>query len=136
MTKHALTVVAYVFSTFFVQGTSHFAVAAKHYAAIPFMRAEPVFVLGFGSMLIQGTIMSLLHEQLAHGRSSIGLAIKHAWLLGAILVSYLGLAEAGKYAIPSLASWMAVEFAAAFVQFTLFGLLMGLIHRQFSMAKA
>ena len=43
-----LTVLAYVAATFGVQGASHFAVFAAHYAAIPIMRAEPVIAMGLG----------------------------------------------------------------------------------------
>jgi hypothetical protein len=39
------------------------------------------------------------------------------------------LAEVGKYAIPSVTSWIVVEASAAFVQYTLFGIWLGLIHR-------
>ena len=52
-----------------------------------------------------------------------------AWLVGSILVSYEALAEAAKYGVPSVASWIAVEVAAGFVQFTLYGVLLGWVHR-------
>jgi len=52
-----------------------------------------------------------------------------AWLVGSILVSYEALAEAAKYGVPSVASWIAVEVAAGFVQFTFYGVLLGLVHR-------
>src|SRR5437773_7399388 len=41
-----LTVLAYVVVAFGVQGASHFALFAAHYAAIPIMRAEPVIAMG------------------------------------------------------------------------------------------
>jgi len=44
-------------------------------------------------------------------------------------VSYEALAEAAKYGVPSVASWIAVEVAAGFVQFTFYGVLLGLVHR-------
>jgi len=47
-----------------------------------------------------------------------------AWLVGSILVSYEALAEAAKYSVPSVASWIAVEPAAGCVQFTLYGALL------------
>jgi hypothetical protein len=128
MIKHLLTVIAYVLSTFLVQGASHFAIAAKHYASIPFMRAEPVFALGFASMLIQGTIISLLYSEGAGKLSTISKAVRHAWLAGALIASYIVLAEPGKYAVASIPQWVGVELPAAAAQFTLFGVLMGLIH--------
>src|SRR2546427_6598813 len=35
--------------------------------------------------------------------------VKFSWALGGFLASYIVLGEAGKYAIPSIASWIAVE---------------------------
>ncbi|MGH7637649.1 MAG: hypothetical protein ACREOK_08350 [Gemmatimonadaceae bacterium] len=125
----ALTVVAYVITTFAVQGASHFAVNADHFAAIPIMRAEPILALGIASMLIQAFIFAWLYPVYANGASSLRKSIGFSWLIGGFLASYIVFAEAGKYAIPSVPSWIAVEAGAAAVQFTLFGVCLGLIHR-------
>src|SRR2546429_9798409 len=60
---------------------------------------------------------------------STGHAVLFAWLVGGILVSYEALAEAAKYSVPSVASWIAVEVAVGFVQFTLYGALLSWVHR-------
>ena len=125
-----LTVLAYVVVTFGVQGASHFAVFAAHYAAIPIMRAEPIIAMGLGSMLIQGVLFALLFPTFQRGGDSVWDGVKFSWALGGFLASYIVLGEAGKYAIPSIASWIAVEGSVAFVQYTLFGVLLGLIHRR------
>jgi len=125
----ALTVVAYVLTTFAVQGTSHFAINADHFAAIPIMRAEPMIPLGIASMVIQGLIFAWLYPVYANGASSIRRGIGFSWLIGGFLASYIVLGEVGKYAIPSVSRWILVEAGAAFAQYTLFGIWMGLIHR-------
>jgi len=125
-----LTVLAYVVVAFGVQGASHFALFAAHYAAIPIMRAEPVIAMGLGSMLIQGVLFALLFPAFQRGGDSVWEGVKLSWALGGFLASYIVLGEAGKYAIPSIASWIAVEGSVAFVQYTLFGVLLGLIHRR------
>ena len=129
MRKHVLAVLAYVLATFATQAVSHFGVNAAHYAAVTYLRAQPVFVLGILSMMIQGSIMAYLYAQLPGAGSSIGHAVFFAWLLGGILVSYEALAEAGKYSVPALGSWIAVEVGAGLVQFTLYGALLGWVHR-------
>src|SRR5207244_11721059 len=129
MRKHFLAVLAYVVATFATQAVSHFGVNAAHYAAVTYLRAQPIFALGVLSMLIQGSIMSYLYTQLPQSGRSIGHAVLFAWLVGSILVSYEALAEAAKYGVPSVASWIAVEVAAGFVQFTFYGVLLGLVHR-------
>jgi hypothetical protein len=125
-----LTVLAYVVVTFAVQGASHFAVFAAHFATIPIMRAEPVIAMGLGSMLIQGVLFALLFPAFQRGSDAVWDGVKFSWALGGFLASYIVLGEAGKYAIPSIASWIAVEGSVAFVQYTLFGVLLGLIHRR------
>lgn len=125
-----LTVIAYVAATFGVQGTSHFAVNADHYASIPIMRAEPVVAMGLTSMLIQGSLFALLFPVYQRGAGSIWSGVRFSWMLGGFLASYIVLGEAGKYAIPSIPAWVAVEGVAAFVQYTLFGVMLGLIHRR------
>jgi hypothetical protein len=126
----AFTVLAYVVTTFGVQGVSHFVINADHYAAIPIMRAEPIVPMGIGSMLIQGTIFGLLFPVFRRGAASLWRGLTFAWTLGAFLASYIVLGEAGKYAVPSIPSWIGVEGSVAFAQYTVFGLLLGLIHRR------
>ncbi len=123
-----LTALAYVAATFAVQATSHFALNADHYRSIPILRAEPLFVLGFSSMLIQGLLFGLLFPVFDSDRRPIRNGLVFSWAMGLFLASYIALAEAGKYMVPSLASWIGVEAGAAAAQFTLFGVLLGLIH--------
>jgi hypothetical protein len=78
-------------------------------------------------MLVRGTIFGLLFPVLDRGPSTIRNAVLFSWALGAFLASYIVLAEAGKYAVPSIPSWVAVEATTAAIQFT--GILLGLVHR-------
>jgi hypothetical protein len=125
-----LTVLAYAAATFGVQGVSHFAINADHYAAIPIMRAEPILPLGLTSMVVQGLVFAWLFPRFNRGPHPIRNGVVFSCTLGAFLGSYIVLAEAGKYAIPALGSWIAVEGAATAVQFVVFGMLLGLIHRR------
>lgn len=125
-----LTILAYVLVTFGVQGASHFVVNAGHYAEITILRPEPVIAMGVGSMLIQGAIFGVLFPAYKQGAVGVWDGVKFSWALGGFLASYITLGEAGKYAIPSIPSWIATEASVALVQYTLFGLLLGLIHRR------
>ena len=128
--KHVLTVVGYVFATFLTQGLSHFLVFKAHYDAVSIMATEPNFALGLASMLIQGTVLSLIYswaKPLVPAAGIAGAALV-ALMFGAFLVSYIGLAEAAKYAVPSVASWIGVETLVGAVQFALVGVGMGFAH--------
>jgi hypothetical protein len=130
MKRHVLTVLAFVVATFGTQAPSHFAVFADHYAAVTYIRKETLFQFGVLAMLIEGVVLSVLYTRLAGGKSTTKSALGFSWLMGTFLVSYTACAEAAKYMVPSVASWIAVELAVGLVQFTIFGLLLGLIYRQ------
>src|SRR5690242_1570404 len=106
MKKHLLTVLGYVIATFAVQGASHFAVFAKHYAGIGILRTQPDFGLGFASMLIQGAVLSVVYSRSRYSAGSLRGAVALAWAFGAFLLSYIALAEAGKYAIADIPAWI------------------------------
>ena len=126
----ALTVVAYMAATFGVQGASHFAVNSDHYAAIAIMRSEPIIPMGLASMVAQGLIFAWLFPIFNRGPRPVRNGIVFSCTLGAFLASYIVLGEAGKYSIPSIGSWIAVEGSVAAVQYILFGVLLGLLHRR------
>ena len=136
MRKHVLSIIGYLVTTFAVQAVSHFVMNVDHYAAVGHMRSDPIFPLGLFSMLVQGTVMSFLFSKIDVSERTILGALRFSWLCGTILVSYIALAEAAKYTVPSVVSWIAVEGIVGFVQFTLFGVILGLAHKKPSTADA
>ncbi len=128
MRRHILSVLGYIVASFFTQATSHFVIFAQHYAAVPIMKAEPIFALGFTTMIIQGSVLSYVFANSRFAGGSRMDAVRFAWLFGAFGVSYAALGEAAKYNVPSIPSWIAVEVGVGFVQYTLFGILLGLAH--------
>lgn len=128
---HAMTVGAYVLATLVVQGASHGALAASHYASVDFLRRDPNIALGVLAMLMQGVICSLLYARLVEVRGSTSMrALVFSWAMGLFLVSYIAFAEVAKYTVPSPAAWIAVELASGVVQFSMFGALLGLVYRR------
>src|SRR5258708_39397883 len=112
MTKHGLAVVASLVATFVTQAMSHFVLNVGHYAAVTFMRAEPIFAFGVASMVIQGTILSYLYSRMAAPRRSIGHAVGFSWLVGGVLVSYIAFAEPAEDVVPDVPFLVAVEVLA------------------------
>ena len=129
MKRHVFAVLGYIVATFATQATSHFLLFPEHYAAVSYMESEPVFALGVTSMVIQGIVISVVFANSQFSGKTIFDALKLAWLFGAFLVSYIGLAEAAKYAVPSIPSWIGVEFLSGAIQFTLAGVFLWLAHR-------
>jgi hypothetical protein len=81
-------------------------------------------------MLIQGTALSSLYARSQWARSSMLSSLQFGWLVGVFLVSYLALAEAAKYTVPAVLPWLGTEIAVGFVQFTIYGALLGLLDVQ------
>ncbi len=132
MKKHVLTILAFVVVSFAAQGLSHFVINVDHFAAIPFMRQEPILLLGIAVMLIQGLLLSVLYARAYGHDNSVRHGIEFGLIMGLFLVSYIALVEPSKYTAPSISSWIAVEGSVGFVQFGVFGLLLGFIHRRFA----
>src|SRR5258708_12530315 len=109
MIKHVSTVVAYLVATFATQALSHFVLNVEHYAAVTFMRAEPIFAFGVASMVIQGTILSYLYSRMAAPRRSIGHAVGFSWLVGGVLVSYIAFADPPQDFLPPAPSLPAAD---------------------------
>ncbi len=57
---YVLATLAFVIAPFAVQATSHFVLNADHYAAVGFMRDEPIMALGIFTMIVQGAILAYL----------------------------------------------------------------------------
>lgn len=127
--KPILTVLAYMVVSFGVQALSHFVINAEHFASISFIRPDPVLPLGFAAMIVQGLIFSVVMLRMWPDGATIqhGLAVSASF--GLFLASYIALAEPSKYAAPSIPAWVLIESIASFVQFSVFGLLLGLIYR-------
>ena len=125
---YALAVLAFVAATFGVQATSHFAINADHYAAIEFAREEPIMELGFLTMVLQGFVLAYVYPFFYRLGSPILQGLKYSLLMGLFLGSYIALVEPAKYTVPSISEWIVTEGMASLAQFSLYGVLVGLIY--------
>jgi len=127
MKRILIGTLAYVLVSFASQATSHFAINAEHYASIPFMRTEPIMILGILTMIIQGGVLSYLYGFFSRENTGIGNGLLFGLLIALFFVSYPALVEPSKYIVPSVGAWMAVEGLVGLVQFSLFGTALGWI---------
>ena len=127
--KIILGTVAYILAAFTIQPLNHFVVSKEHYAGIAHLRSEPIIPLGLLVTVAQGFVLSALFCRYFKEGSSIAQGIKFSLMMGLFLGSYIALGEAAKYSVPSIPAWIATEATASLIQFLLFGILLGLIHR-------
>ncbi len=124
-----LTVLAFMVASFGVQALSHFVINTSHYAGISIMRAEPVISMGILAMIVQGAILGVLFPRVTLGGSVKRNAMVFSLVMGLFLAIYIAVVEPSKYSVPSISSWVIVEATASFVQFVVFGILLGMIHQ-------
>lgn len=128
MLAHMLSVAAFFAVTLGVQATNHFVINNAHYARQPAIAEEPVLWGGLAAVIIQGAVLTFLYFRLSPRFSGIRGGLAFSLLMGAFLGSYIALGEPSKYLVSSRLDWFLVEASASFIQFSLFGLLLGPIH--------
>jgi hypothetical protein len=133
MTKHLLSVLAFIIVSFAVQGPNHFVINKAHYDEIEFARAEPVMALGILTMIIQGIILTFAMTKITSAGALLNDGLLVSLSFGLFLAVYIALAEPAKYAAPSIPSWFMTEGLVSTIQFVVFGVALGLIHRKFAM---
>ena len=85
--------------------------------------------LGLSTMLMQGVLAGLVFPFVRLSSSWVKNGLYFGWFLGLFLGSYIALVEPGKYLVPSVLNWALVESIASGIQFTVFGILLGFIHK-------
>ena len=120
----------FILISFAAQSISHFVINAEHYASITFMRAEPVFILGFLTMIMQGLVLSHFFKIYSGNKFTLKKGFIYGLQLCAFFVSYQALVEPAKYQVPSITSWILVEGSVGVVQFTLFGVLLSMLFKK------
>ena len=128
MRFYALATLAFVIASFIVQASSHFAINTGHYAAIEFMRKDQIVELGIFTMLLQGAILAYFYPFFYQSGAPVLQGLKYGLLMGLFLGSYITLVEPAKYAAPSVSEWIVVEGMVSLAQFSLYGVLVGLIY--------
>lgn len=132
MLKHLLSVIGFIVVSFAVQGLNHFVINKAHYDEITFARAEPVLWLGVLAMVIQGVVLSFALTKMTPNGVRIADGMLVSLAFGLFLASYIAIAEPAKYAAPSIQSWFMTEGLVSTIQFVVFGLVLGLIHKHFA----
>lgn len=132
MLKHILSVAGFMVVSFAVQGLNHFVINKAHYEEISFTRSEPVLWLGILTMIIQGFILTFSMTKIASDGVRIADAMLVSLAFGLFLASYIAMAEPAKYAAPSIQSWFMTEGLVSTIQFVVYGIVLGLIHKHFA----
>jgi hypothetical protein len=131
MKNYWLAVLAYVVCTFLIAAPWHLVLFKSVYDELAiFTRQEPLILLGLISMLMQGLVLSYLYPLFAQGRHSVKTGASFGLLMGVLLASSAVFAEAGKQNVTSLPTWLTLESVYYLFQFSIVGVVIGLIYRK------
>jgi len=127
MRKFVYAAVAYVAIVMVIAPVWHLALFKSVYAAAR-MREQPLFQLGLASIAIQAAILAWSFPRCSIPGTPAKKGLKFGLLAGLLLGSLGALAEAGKYDVGSIGTFIACEGAFFLVQYAIVGLAIGLIH--------
>jgi hypothetical protein len=127
-----LAVLAYLVPTFATGFVWHLVAFHDVYAGLGIYRPDPVIPLGFGSMLVQGTVFAWAYPRLFDTARAawVGSAVRAGLLFAALSWSFTTVAVAAKHPMESVPTYFLIETAYTAVQFLLVAPLMALAWRR------
>ena len=128
--KLTLGTAAYTVCTFSLAVSWHVLLFEESYESFGYFEGEPDFLLGLLAIVLQGFLLSVLFPMLKIGGTSFRRGIKFALVTGAFFWTSHVLAFVAKQKVPEVSAFIWMETAYLLLQFGLFGLIIGVIHRE------
>ena len=128
--KLVLGTTAYTVCTFSLAVGWHVLLFEERYEAFGYFEGEPDFLLGPLTIVLQGVLLSALFPMLKAEGTSFRRGIRFALITGAFFWTSHVLAFVAKQKVPEVSAFIWMETAYLLLQFGLFGLIIGVIHRE------
>lgn len=127
--KVVLGSLAYTVGTFALAIVWHILLFEDQYRAFGYIEAEPNFVIGFITILIQGILLSVFFPMFRISGSGVTRGLKFSLLIGVFFWTSHVLAFVAKQDVHDVAMFIAMETIYLAMQFGLFGVLIALVYR-------
>ena len=128
--KIVLGTLGYLLVTFPLAYVWHLVAFKSTYDSLGYItRDEPIVAFGFGAILLQGILLSVISPRLCRGMSLAGGAFFFAIVVGLYHWTIHVLADAAKHKLSSLSIWFGIETLYLAIQFLLAGFLFAAINR-------
>ncbi|PJZ70841.1 hypothetical protein CH373_06110 [Leptospira perolatii] len=126
-----ISVIVYLLATFVIAAGWHLFLFRDLYIQLAiFSRQEPLIPLGLISMSIQAVLVAYLYPKIrGEGHPALE-GLRFGIIIGALMASIGVFAEAGKQNVTSLSTWLVLENIYYLLQFSVVGVLIGLVHGQ------
>ena len=128
--KLILGTAAYTICTFSLAVGWHVLLFKERYESFGYFEGEPDFLLGLLTIVLQGVLLSTLFPMLKAEGTSYRSGIKFALITGAFFWTSHVLAFVAKQKVPEVTAFIWMETAYLMLQFGLYGLIIGVIHRE------
>lgn len=128
--KLILGTAAYTICTFSLAVSWHVLLFQERYESFGYFEGEPDFLLGLLTIVLQGVLLSALFPMLKTEGTSFRRGIKFALITGAFFWTSHVLAFVARQKVPEVSAFIWMESAYLLIQFGLFGLIIGAIHRR------
>ena len=125
-----LGTLGYTLTTFPLAVVWHVVLFEEKYNSFGYFEGEPNFVLGLLTIVIQGFILSLLYPRVKFSGNGMTRGLKYSLLIGLFFWTSHVLAFMAKQTIDNASLFVAMESFYLFIQFGIFGVLIGIIYRK------
>ncbi|MCU7918890.1 MAG: hypothetical protein KZQ95_11100 [Candidatus Thiodiazotropha sp. (ex Epidulcina cf. delphinae)] len=123
-------------ATFLLAVIWHVVVFNDQYQAFGYFTGEPSFFLGFMAILIQGAVLSWLYPLTAFRGNTVVRGLKFSFVIGLFFWTSHVLAFVAKQDISNVMLFVVMESIYLFIQFAVYGLLIGLIFSKWTKQDA
>ena len=127
--KLILGTAAYTVGTFSLAVGWHVLLFKERYESFGYFEGEPNFLVGLLSIVLQGILLSTLFAMLKTKGSSFQRGIRFAFIAGAFFWTSHVLAFVAKQHVAGTSAFIWMETLYLVLQFGLFGVCLGFIHR-------
>lgn len=128
--KILLGTLGYLLITFPLAYAWHLILFEQMYGELGYFgREEPIVAFGFGAILLQGILLSIIYPFLCRNRSFLSGTLTFTLVMGGYHWTTHVLAAAAKQSIEPLSTWFALETIYLAIQFLLGGLLLACVYR-------
>lgn len=129
-------ILAYTLVTFPLAVVWHILLFEEKYKAFGYIEGEPSFLLGFVTILIQGAVLSFLYPFVKFSGSGSVRGLKYSLLIGVFFWTSHVLAFVAKQTIQNPVGFVAMESFYLFLQFGIYGVLIGSIYNKWGSPNA
>ena len=128
--KLILGAAAYTICTFSLAVVWHVLLFKERYESFGYFEGEPSFLVGLLTIVLQGLLLSTLFAMLKPTGTGLHRGLRFSLVAGAFFWTSHVLAFVAKQEVPGVSAFVWMESIYLLIQFGLFGLVLGAIHRE------